>query len=913
MSSIFYVRSTLTQAALDAFCQKYHIPDVVHPKLPAPNQSIHYSPAGKIGIYTRFFEFANFRIPLSQFLVDVLGYFRINLSQLSVIAAAKVSHFEILCRVHGYVSTVGLFHSLKHWNDSFFWVDASLFPFFVLWHTKKMVTRDPSPTADEFSVEACDFLATHQAPFQKFPESFLCLVEMDLFAFIHHVDPTKVRIGERQIEEGQVSLLESTKGRVIPLAGVDEQGDHHDNVMDIEPRLNEESGDAAVADQTEESDHAVQDEEVNIVVDEEVQAAAVDRPKGTMRKKKVVGGASGSNLPPKKLREDHDTSGDASASTAGKFLAALQGLLDHSMLAVEVGVTAVAIVPFVTSFVALTLERDGGGRTDFVSGPNLETRHPVFRSATSYNDCGLTVTAVVGTSSAPALGAGTEPVHASIFADSASSSAAGPDTAGPSYPRGTNISSDNFYVSKEMDSETLQHIYVPKWNVINDSAHDDLEVCRSVIDQLASPGFFSQLCGMNYDQLFDEFNVRAARQTCLSAEVRLRSEHNYRERKKFERKCQRKTDLLKEKDVEIASLKAQLSLKKAEATEAIRLRSQVSVAETAKAAREHIEAVRDEQIKVLSDSVAKLDSDLMGMDVHLDEEFYPCFLTTIAGWRWIISRGFRLAVMKCLQSPEYVAALGAAIGLAIDKGMQTGLVAGIDHGKDGRGLAEVAAYDPSVKERYVSALLALRNLDFNFLSQLESQKDASIADIMDSLRLEGPSAETPKVSRLQPAYEQLLLPIHRKEDNVVIGETSLSDSLTVVHDRVQKVKEGVPVYAATTTALSTTFAHTSSVPPISVTDYGMLYTETQPEASYSPKIIFKQETLETLLRTFQVRGRSFSLRSLSLYAPLPSAFVTSYGPSHLGPSFPPSSAWLASLLRYTRSPGLKLVLRTLEL
>nr|GEX17005.1 armadillo repeat-containing kinesin-like protein 1 [Tanacetum cinerariifolium] len=43
--------------------------------------------------------------------------------------------------------------------------------------------------------------------------------------------------------------------------------------------------------------------------------------------------------------------------------------------------------------------------------------------------------------------------------------------------------------------------------------------------------------------------------------------------------------------------------------------------------------------------------------------------------------------------------------------------------------------------------------------------------------------------------------------------------------------------------------------------------------------------------------RSLSLRSLSLYAHLPSASVTSYGPSHLGSSFPSSSAWLASLLR----------------
>ncbi|GJR95646.1 hypothetical protein Tco_0267820 [Tanacetum coccineum] len=63
----------------------------------------------KIGVYTRFFEYANFRLPLSTFLVNVLRHYRINLSQLLVIAAAKVSHFEILCRVHNIEPTVGLF------------------------------------------------------------------------------------------------------------------------------------------------------------------------------------------------------------------------------------------------------------------------------------------------------------------------------------------------------------------------------------------------------------------------------------------------------------------------------------------------------------------------------------------------------------------------------------------------------------------------------------------------------------------------------------------------------------------------------------------------------------------------------------------------------------------------------------
>ncbi|GJS10669.1 hypothetical protein Tco_0367465 [Tanacetum coccineum] len=389
----------------------------------------------------------------------------------------------------------------------------------------------------------------------------------------------------------------------------------------------------------------------------------------------------------------------------------------------------------------------------------------------------------------------------------------------------------------------------------NESVLDDPDVCRSLVDQLAPPGLFSQLRGMDYDQLFSEFNVGAVRQTCLGAEVRMRFEHTLRERKRLEGRCSRQVNVMKEKDVEIANLKTQLFLREAEATAVICLRGQVSAIEAAKAARvselnslkernsaleeekdvlegkvatlesaipvkdielasltaqtakltqdlsslelscdelsvkaaslesqrdgfadqvsllettcfrlrdqvsgyelfkEQCEAIQDEQVKVLSDCLAGLDSELMALALHLDKEFHPRFLTTIAGQRWIISRGFRLIVMKCHQSPEYVTALGTVIGLAIDKGMQIGLVVGIDHGKAGRGLADVAAYDPFVEEKYVSAVLAFRDLDFDLLSQLESQKDAGIADIINSLRLEGPSTETLEVSRLQPSYE----------------------------------------------------------------------------------------------------------------------------------------------------------------
>ncbi|GKG41004.1 hypothetical protein Tco_0470216, partial [Tanacetum coccineum] len=78
--------------------------------------------------------------------------------------------------------------------------------------------------------------------------------------------------------------------------------------------------------------------------------------------------------------------------------------------------------------------------------------------------------------------------------------------------------------------------------------------------------------------------------------------------------------------------------------------------------KEQYEAVHDEQIKTLSDKVAGLDAELMGITLHLDEKFYPSFFTTIAGWKWILGRGLRLVVMKYLQSLEYLAALGGAIG-----------------------------------------------------------------------------------------------------------------------------------------------------------------------------------------------------------------------------------------------------------
>ncbi|GKC96707.1 hypothetical protein Tco_1162149 [Tanacetum coccineum] len=42
-------------------------------------------------------------------------------------------------------------------------------------------------------------------------------VEMDLFAFIRHFDPAKVRVGERNLAEREVKWLTMTEGRTVSL------------------------------------------------------------------------------------------------------------------------------------------------------------------------------------------------------------------------------------------------------------------------------------------------------------------------------------------------------------------------------------------------------------------------------------------------------------------------------------------------------------------------------------------------------------------------------------------------------------------------------------------------------------------------------------------------------------------------
>ncbi|GJY90052.1 hypothetical protein Tco_0505248 [Tanacetum coccineum] len=153
--------------------------------------------------------------------------------------------------------------------------------------------------------------------------------------------------------------------------------------------------------------------------------------------------------------------------------------------------------------------------------------------------------------------------------------------------------------------------------------------------------------------------------------------------------------------------------------------------------------------------LAEIDADFTRCCMRFQESFHPHLLNVVAGRRWLLTHGMKLLVVKCLNSNEYMEALGHAFGRAIEKGMQEGLAAGIEHGQAGRCLTDLEAYIPSAEDDFNSAIRDLRMTD------------------------------------LQPDVSQLMVPVHHKQDRVVIGSQALSVALDICRGRVEKMERNL--------------------------------------------------------------------------------------------------------------------------
>ncbi|GJV22383.1 hypothetical protein Tco_1371403 [Tanacetum coccineum] len=779
--------------------------------------------------------------------------------------------------------------SLKSWNDHFFWVDAFACPASFPWNTSKSVSNDPFPKSSEFNAEHYATLVAYPASFHKYPEPFLCLVgisQMDLLSFIQTVDPTKVRVGERQRAEDEPRLLDTTVGRVVLL-------------LPITPARAEIKLDASVdklfdeggnGNQAEQGDSASGGHDVGIQLVSEVAETVVEdvahvQLRRQRKRKTIVFYAGGPFHPPKKLRGDHGTL--SKASIGGKSRFAVQRLLAGAVQNTEVRGEPIPTLPFVTSSISATPEHEDEAHTASATGLNLRTIGAPPRPYIPLMTMATTVTSTVD----PATTVKEKKIESSIFGGDSSGGGVNHTASGFSDLTGSDfiVTGIRTVISPDTD---LQKVYVPQWSVTNGSRLDDGHTCREMVDEFAPPKFFALIRGMEHDQLFTEFNVGAARQMSLSAKVRMRAEYNIRERRRLNSVVEEKNSLLKARDEEVKRLKAQLLVKEAEAAEAIHLRAEASKFEVVEESlRDEVKVLKEQNatleqektdlsvkvailllqlrlgskklltwmlrlplpsLREVNEKFDKLCANFVEMALYLEEKFYSRLLTTIFGRRWLLTYGMQLAIAKCLNSTEYLSTLGAAIGKAVEKGMQEGLSARITRGADSRKLTDVAAYNPSAKADYLSALQRLQSVNFSLIAELRANKDASIDIIMNLLCLEDTLAERLGLTESQPHVNQLMVPIHHSPDQRVIGASALLLSLDVSSSRVRKIKENISNHvsalrgvfvplseplsavalegtegtsggalgtADTTTAVSIVVASTSIVRPISIDDY----------------------------------------------------------------------------------------------
>ncbi|GJV76929.1 hypothetical protein Tco_1508513 [Tanacetum coccineum] len=339
-----------------------------------------------------------------------------------------------------------------------------------------------------------------------------------------------------------------------------------------------------------------------------------------------------------------------------------------------------------------------------------------------------------------------------------------------------------------IDPDTnLQKVYVPQWSVTNGSRLDDGRIYCEMVDEFAPPKFFASVRGMEHDQLFTEFNVGAALDEAEAAEaIRLCSEASKFE--VIEKYLQDEMKTFKERNTILEKEKNDMDVKVTDLAASIAVREHVVVDLNT---LEQLKKFQDDQMKVVNEKFDKLYTDFVEMALNLEEKFYPYLLTTISCRRCLLVHGMKLGIIKFLNSPEYLSALGAAIGKAIEKGMQDGLAAVITYGNKGRELTDVAAHNPSAEVDYVSALQQLQDVNFSLLADLKSNKDASVETVINILRLEDPLAEKLGLSELQPYVDQLMDPIHRSPDQVILGASALSLALDVSSSRVRKIKENI--------------------------------------------------------------------------------------------------------------------------
>ncbi|GJY90309.1 hypothetical protein Tco_0505505 [Tanacetum coccineum] len=367
------------------------------------------------------------------------------------------------------------------------------------------------------------------------------------------------------------------------------------------------------------------------------------------------------------------------------------------------------------------------------------------------------------------------------------SSNSGHDDAGASPGAEPHVRVENIAADSTVDTAAAENVYVPEWNVTNGARVDSSSLCRNLLDHvtplaLAVSYIIQFLCIGS----LGHFNINSAQHVCMVSKLRLWYEHEIISWDKFQKKFTNSSAAVQQRDTEIDVLKAKLEKAESEDAKVGVLCGRVSELEIGVVAiseevdtlnkqnaellgkvsareSEHEElSGQDAKARRFEENSAQLDARIADVRRYMDNDLYPYMFTAIAGWRWVLGHDIHLVVTKCAQSAECRSALRKVISFAIDKRIQEGLEAGIEHGRSGRSLAQIEAYDPEVENKYVAAVTNFENVSFALLDEFESLKDSLLASIM-----------------FQPSVDQVTILIY-SDAGSIIREMPLSEVIPAV-------------------------------------------------------------------------------------------------------------------------------------
>nr|GFB56051.1 transposase (putative), gypsy type [Tanacetum cinerariifolium] len=194
-------------------------------------------------------------------------------------------------------------------------------------------------------------------------------------------------------------------------------------------------------------------------------------------------------------------------------------------------------------------------------------------------------------------------------------------------------------------------VYRPEWGVTNGSLLDTPKACQDLVDHATPPDRESKI--KNLEALLET-------EACMKRAAEEKSAG-------LSQELERMRAQFLELQVSNKCLSQQVDA----------LQQQVSREETLKAAFEDYKRQQDQMVE---QRCAKIDARLDAMSIDFDEELYPHMLIAIAGRKWVIGHGLRLATMKCAESLEMRQAFADVVSAGIAKGMSGGLKHGVEHG-----------------------------------------------------------------------------------------------------------------------------------------------------------------------------------------------------------------------------------------